>query len=1121
VRNISSPTGIEYFYSCFNATDDRPCSPYASCSAYNDTECGYLFSTADQVGFCEVQQPPLWPALLQIPRRQFRTPKYPDIDPQGIPPPKNLPLDATPMLYTGDDKEIASKLMDSMWKRGQTITEAAQAAYLRAQATGQNIPTSTEGSNIASEKDFVEAAGSLTRGLYEFGLVMGTSSFTSVTMLMEPAFVATSSGSADGATSRPPLYFAQPNCSTLSTQDLDMLARIGEAITNMTGFPVECVSLPAAQQATYQLMNDQVYTGWLSSESAVRNGSIYQLTKSQVANETHPVQEFPGALYDWRDTDPSSGRFRVAVFVNNSNVARDPGVPDIQRWSQPVNLAANAYLKEIAGPTASGRLAGVRDMPKGSTQLSLDFSSLLGPLFMMWFFQLMLPVNVYSLVHEKEHHLRIMQRMQGLGDAPYYAVQYLWMVGMYCVFAAIFVAVGSGIGLKIFTLNSYGVQIVFYLLWGNLLASFSFFFAAVMKEARPAVLLAVIYVIITGFVANLVMVQYVEQGPIWVADVMQIIPAFSLFRGLYELAQYAFLADRNQGQGLTWNKMLDPDCGMAQVWFYLLVEWAVLPLIAYWLEQVTGAGTGVKRHPLFFLGMKHNDLKKIEKMAKKQNKKKKHPSSSSFTTNEPTKTAATETEAETETETETTSQIQSPTLDYYYGAAPAAGAALSPKLTTEGIQQAPSKVNKTSTIADASHMVARAVTSVARKVTSVRLDLSGGGASGSGGGASNAKEQQQNKIQPEVKTTQTRIYQEGVDVSAERSRVEDLWQQWSLQQTSSKISQQMKSPAAILLHNLRKIYPTKDGNKPKIAVHDLSLAIDRCECFGLLGPNGAGKTTTIRLMEGFLDPSSGEILIEGLSIPGDIESIYGIMGACPQHDLLWEGLTAREHLLFYGRLKNLGGTVLKRAVNDGLRSVNLFDVGDNLVSSYSGGMKRRLSVAIALMGDPLVVYLDEPSTGLDPSSRHLLWEVIKNARKNKAVVLTTHSMEEAEALCDRLGIFVGGKLQCVGNPKDLTARFGGYLSFTITTPPHQEAAAKYVVMSMAPNARLVYALGGTQKYELPLSEVEIDTVFRRMEEVKLTREIELQDWGVSNATLEEVFIKITREAGVSMSAWTG
>ena len=191
---------------------------------------------------------------------------------------------------------------------------------------------------------------------------------------------------------------------------------------------------------------------------------------------------------------------------------------------------------------------------------------------------------------------------------------------------------------------------------------------------------------------------------------------------------------------------------------------------------------------------------------------------------------------------------------------------------------------------------------------------------------------------------------------------------------------------------------------------------------------------------------------------------------CPQHDLLWETLTAREHLNFYGRLKRLRGAALKAAVDDVLASVKLSDVGKKRVSKYSGGawrayessglwfvsgsfdlghalyvlaqpqtagatqngmrpcagMKRRLSVAISLIGSPKVAYLDEPSTGLDPASRRNLWNVVKREKAGKAVILTTHSMEEAEVLCDRLGIFVGGRLVCIGNPKQLTSRYGGY-----------------------------------------------------------------------------------------------
>lgn len=544
---------------------------------------------------------------------------------------------------------------------------------------------------------------------------------------------------------------------------------------------------------------------------------------------------------------------------------------------------------------------------------------------------------------------------------------------------------------------------------------------------------------------------------------------------------------------------------MVQVWLYFLIESILFPLMAWYVEQVTGAGTGVKRHPLFFLGMNHAE-NMVENKKKKEKRgifglwrRKKQPKNrqaeqngkgagAQLSTSSPgTPSAAGMGPAVTAPKHE---EIQSPSLDYYYGPSTQA-AAPSPGLL-EGLDP------EFRSPKDPSHLLAGKP--VPRRITSVKLGVVPEDFVDVGVG--NGKQDVNGDLDND----------EGYDVAAERARVEAMYRQWAADRS-------VAPPSAILLHNLRKVYPSRGGG-PKVAVRSLSLGIERRECFGLLGPNGAGKTTTIRMMEGFLDPTSGAAIIEGYSIPKDVDSIYSLMGACPQHDLLWEGLTGREHLLFYGRIKNLGGPELQKAVDAGLRKVNLFTVGDSLVSNYSGGMKRRLSVAISLMGDPKVVYFDEPSTGLDPSSRRLLWEVIKEARRTKAVVLTTHSMEEAESLCDRLGIFVNGKLQCVGNPKDLTARFGGYLSFTVTTPAHQETAAEGVVRSMAPGARLVYSLGGTQKFELPLREIGVEGVFRRMEEVKLRKELDVMDWGVSNATLEEVFIKITKDAGVKMSAFT-
>ncbi|KAF7133560.1 hypothetical protein RHSIM_Rhsim09G0027600 [Rhododendron simsii] len=205
---------------------------------------------------------------------------------------------------------------------------------------------------------------------------------------------------------------------------------------------------------------------------------------------------------------------------------------------------------------------------------------------------------------------------------------------------------------------------------------------------------------------------------------------------------------------------------------------------------------------------------------------------------------------------------------------------------------------------------------------------------------------------------------------------------------------------SIICDNLRKVYPGMDGNPQKVAVHGLSLALARGECFGMLGPNGAGKSSFIKMMTGLTRPSAGTAFVEGLNIQTEMERVYTSMGFCPQHDLLWETLSAREHLLFYGRLKNLKGPALHRAVEESLSSVNLLNggVADKQAGKYSGGMKRRLSVAISLIGDPKhaniihvnlsynkVVYMDEPSTGLDPASRNELWKVVMRAKRNRCI----------------------------------------------------------------------------------------------------------------------------------------
>ena len=156
--------------------------------------------------------------------------------------------------------------------------------------------------------------------------------------------------------------------------------------------------------------------------------------------------------------------------------------------------------------------------------------------------------------------------------------------------------------------------------------------------------------------------------------------------------------------------------------------------------------------------------------------------------------------------------------------------------------------------------------------------------------------------------------------------------------------------------------------------------------------------------------------------------------------------------------------------------------------------------------DPEGLLFHSHCQGLDPASRRGLWEAVKSNKAGRALILTTHSMEEAEMLCDRLGIFVDGQLVCIGNPKEITSRYAGYLVFTITVPHDQEQSARQLVEFMSRSAVLTYALGGTLKYELPTSEVSLSGVFEAMHNVK--QQMTVLDWGVANATLEEVFIKL-------------
>ncbi|HYF70501.1 MAG TPA: ABC transporter ATP-binding protein [Ohtaekwangia sp.] len=211
----------------------------------------------------------------------------------------------------------------------------------------------------------------------------------------------------------------------------------------------------------------------------------------------------------------------------------------------------------------------------------------------------------------------------------------------------------------------------------------------------------------------------------------------------------------------------------------------------------------------------------------------------------------------------------------------------------------------------------------------------------------------------------------------------------------------------------------------KTVVDNISLQVRAGEVFGLLGPNGAGKTTTTNIIIGTLVPETGMIQIAGLGAPG-MKSIKRLIGIVPQTLAIYETLTASENLRFFGSLYGLSGNELKDRIRDVLEIVNLTDRKNDRVSKYSGGMKRRLNIATALLHRPSLLILDEPTVGVDPQSRNAIYESLKRMKEEGCtIVLTSHYIEEVQQLCNRVGIMDAGKLVAEDTVDGLIAKFGG------------------------------------------------------------------------------------------------
>jgi len=336
------------------------------------------------------------------------------------------------------------------------------------------------------------------------------------------------------------------------------------------------------------------------------------------------------------------------------------------------------------------------------------------------------------------------------------------------------------------------------------------------------------------------------------------------------------------------------------------------------------------------------------------------------------------------------------------------------------------------------------------------------------------------------------------DVIAEKNRIHDLSDQGLLSQEAMAVVDLTK----------------KFGNFT--AVNQLTFGVHKEECFGLLGVNGAGKTTTFRMLTGDLFVDDGYATIDNYGLINDLTSFQRQVGYCPQFDALLDRLTGRETLFLFARLRGMRNNTMALNIQNMIEMVDLQKHADKCTETYSGGNKRKLSLAMALIGSPSIVFLDEPTTGVDPTARRKIWSTLVAIQEKYhcAIVLTSHSMEECEALCNRIGIMVNGKFRCLGSTQHLRSKYGQGFTLIVKIRKELSEDQNYFIsvqnhiQKALPSASLKDIHEGILHYHITDTTIPWSHIFRVMESTKY--EMNLEDYIVSDTTLEQIFLAFAR-----------
>jgi ABC-2 type transport system ATP-binding protein len=302
--------------------------------------------------------------------------------------------------------------------------------------------------------------------------------------------------------------------------------------------------------------------------------------------------------------------------------------------------------------------------------------------------------------------------------------------------------------------------------------------------------------------------------------------------------------------------------------------------------------------------------------------------------------------------------------------------------------------------------------------------------------------------------------------------------------------------AAVVVENLVKTYPRVK------AVAGISLTIPEGEIFGLLGPNGAGKTTTIRILLTLIKPTSGNVSVFGINALTYPDKVREMAGYVPQDVSVDGEITGYENILIFSKLYGMPSKDRKQRIKEVLEYLDLQDRANTMVNTYSGGMMRRLELAQALVNRPRVLFLDEPTIGLDPSARNIIWELVKKLRDEfgATIVITTHDMVEADALCDRIGIMNRGKLAIIGEPSQLKSAVGGDVLTISSKVPNLSTTVKELGYSI-----ISESLNGTVNIVVANGDVAIP----HLVEAFRAKGAEVDSVSLKKPTLDDVFLKYT------------